>query len=105
MTLEQQLMAVANIRHVKRYVLLGTYWPFANIMKGGNPEWPPRSPHDALLSTPGGRDRLRRLAERTSPSPSPLNEQPWYAIKRGRKVRAWTAQTPKKKMRKLCSFS
>ncbi|KAL2062946.1 hypothetical protein VTL71DRAFT_6018 [Oculimacula yallundae] len=37
-----------------------------------NPEWPPRSPHDVLLSTPGGRDRLRRLAERTSPSPSPI---------------------------------
>ncbi|CZS89766.1 related to replication protein CDC23 [Rhynchosporium graminicola] len=36
-----------------------------------NPEWPPRSPHDVLLSTPGGRDRLRRLAERTSLSPSP----------------------------------
>ncbi|KFY14971.1 hypothetical protein V492_02305, partial [Pseudogymnoascus sp. VKM F-4246] len=26
---------------------------------------------DALKSTPGGRERLRRLAERTSPSPSP----------------------------------
>lgn len=36
-----------------------------------NPEWPPRSPHDVLLSTPGGRDRLRRLADRSSPSPSP----------------------------------
>ncbi|KAG9236942.1 cell division cycle protein [Amylocarpus encephaloides] len=35
-------------------------------------EWPPRSPHDVLLSTPGGRDRLRRLAERASPSPSPI---------------------------------
>ncbi|KAI1814273.1 hypothetical protein GGS20DRAFT_585662 [Poronia punctata] len=40
---------------------------------GAEPEqqWPPRSPHEALLSTPGGRERLRRLAERTSPSPSP----------------------------------
>ncbi|KAK0640945.1 hypothetical protein B0T16DRAFT_204783 [Cercophora newfieldiana] len=34
-------------------------------------QWPPRSPHEALLGTPSGRDRLRRLAERTSPSPSP----------------------------------
>ncbi|KAK4158391.1 DNA replication licensing factor mcm10 [Chaetomidium leptoderma] len=34
-------------------------------------QWPPRSPHEALLSTPGGREKLRRLAERTSPSPSP----------------------------------
>ncbi|KAI1310634.1 hypothetical protein F5Y03DRAFT_24212 [Xylaria venustula] len=40
---------------------------------GTEPErqWPPRSPHEALLSTPGGRERLRRLAERASPSPSP----------------------------------
>ncbi|KAI1741646.1 hypothetical protein F4680DRAFT_414616 [Xylaria scruposa] len=34
-------------------------------------QWPPRSPHEVLLSTPSGRERLRRLAERTSPSPSP----------------------------------
>ncbi|OIW25166.1 hypothetical protein CONLIGDRAFT_718062 [Coniochaeta ligniaria NRRL 30616] len=34
-------------------------------------QWPPRSPHEALLSTPGGRERLRRLQDRTSPSPSP----------------------------------
>ncbi|CAK7226815.1 hypothetical protein SCUCBS95973_006326 [Sporothrix curviconia] len=36
------------------------------------PQWPPRSPGEVLLSTPGGRARLRRLeAARTSPSPSP----------------------------------
>lgn len=42
--------------------------PIAN-----NPQlnWPPRSPHEARMSTPGGRDRFRRLANRTSPSPSP----------------------------------
>ncbi|KAI0199830.1 hypothetical protein F4808DRAFT_201423 [Astrocystis sublimbata] len=34
-------------------------------------QWPPRSPHDVLLSTPSGREKLRRLADRTSPSPSP----------------------------------
>ncbi|KAK0707485.1 hypothetical protein B0H67DRAFT_602802 [Lasiosphaeris hirsuta] len=34
-------------------------------------QWPPRSPHEALLGTPSGRERLRRLAERQSPSPSP----------------------------------
>ncbi|KAK1759698.1 DNA replication licensing factor mcm10 [Echria macrotheca] len=33
--------------------------------------WPPRSPHEALLGTPSGRERLRRLAERGSPTPSP----------------------------------
>ncbi|KAH8808454.1 hypothetical protein F5884DRAFT_857986 [Xylogone sp. PMI_703] len=37
-------------------------------------QWPPRSPHDVLLSTPKGRERLRRLAERTSPSPSPTRK-------------------------------
>ncbi|ORY62653.1 uncharacterized protein BCR38DRAFT_475958 [Pseudomassariella vexata] len=37
-------------------------------------QWPPQSPHDVLASTPGGRERLRRLAERTSPSPSPLKK-------------------------------
>ncbi|KAK7992209.1 hypothetical protein PG988_001003 [Apiospora saccharicola] len=36
------------------------------------PQWPPRSPHEALASTPGGRERMRRMAERSSPSPSPL---------------------------------
>lgn len=35
------------------------------------PQWPPRSPHEALMSTPGGRHRLRLLADRASPSPSP----------------------------------
>ncbi|KAK0709573.1 hypothetical protein B0T26DRAFT_652264 [Lasiosphaeria miniovina] len=34
-------------------------------------QWPPRSPHDVLLGTPGGRERLRRMAERKSPTPSP----------------------------------
>ncbi|KEZ46481.1 Cell division cycle protein [Scedosporium apiospermum] len=38
------------------------------------PQWPPRSPHEALISTPGGREKLRRMAERTSPSPSPLRK-------------------------------
>ncbi|KAI1100801.1 hypothetical protein F4804DRAFT_34066 [Jackrogersella minutella] len=40
---------------------------------GADPEaqWPPRSPHDVLLSTPKGRERLRRMAERASPTPSP----------------------------------
>jgi minichromosome maintenance protein 10 len=38
------------------------------------PEWPPRSPRDALLTTPGGRERLRRIMNRTSTSPSPLKK-------------------------------
>ncbi|KAI9762144.1 MAG: hypothetical protein M4579_000624 [Chaenotheca gracillima] len=40
-------------------------------LKTSNPQWPPRSPHEALLSSPSGRDRLRRLRERGSPTPSP----------------------------------
>ena len=36
------------------------------------PRWPPRSPHEALLSSPSGRNRLRQFQDRTSPSPSPL---------------------------------
>ncbi|KAF4978786.1 hypothetical protein FZEAL_4900 [Fusarium zealandicum] len=34
-------------------------------------QWPPRSPHEALLSTPRGRERYRRMMNQTSPSPSP----------------------------------
>ncbi len=36
------------------------------------PKWPPRSPHEALLSSPSGRQKLRQYHDRTSPSPSPL---------------------------------
>ncbi|KAE9377054.1 hypothetical protein N431DRAFT_401752 [Stipitochalara longipes BDJ] len=49
-----------------------------------SPEWPPRSPHDVLLSTPGGREKLRRLAERTSPSPSPIKRSASSASFRNR---------------------
>ncbi|KAG5923519.1 hypothetical protein E4U61_003239 [Claviceps capensis] len=35
-------------------------------------QWPPRSPHEALLGTPGGRQRYREMMNRTSPSPSPM---------------------------------
>lgn len=34
-------------------------------------QWPPRSPREALLSTPSGRDRLRRFATGFSPTASP----------------------------------
>ncbi|KAG9248715.1 cell division cycle protein [Calycina marina] len=36
-----------------------------------NANWPPKSPHQALLLTPGGRERLKRFADCGSPSPSP----------------------------------
>lgn len=38
------------------------------------PRWPPRSPHEALLSSPSGRRRLRQYQDRTSPSPSPMKK-------------------------------
>ncbi|KAF2424272.1 hypothetical protein EJ08DRAFT_689626 [Tothia fuscella] len=34
------------------------------------PQWPPRSPHEALLSSPSGRKKLERQ-QRDSPSPTP----------------------------------
>ena len=37
-----------------------------------SPQWPPRSPHEALLSTPGGRQRYREMINQTSPSRSPM---------------------------------
>lgn len=43
-------------------------WPAAPASEA---QWPPRSPHEALVSTPGGRERYRRMLDRTSPSPSP----------------------------------
>ncbi|MCJ1403028.1 hypothetical protein MMC11_006250 [Xylographa trunciseda] len=36
------------------------------------PQWPPRSPYEALLSSPTGRQKAQRRCERASPSPSPL---------------------------------
>ena len=38
------------------------------------PRWPPRSPHEALLSSPTGRQKVRQYHDRTSPSPSPLRK-------------------------------
>jgi len=38
------------------------------------PRWPPRSPHEALLSSPTGRHKIRQYHYRTSPSPSPLKK-------------------------------
>ena len=35
------------------------------------PQWPPKSPHAALLSSPSGRKRAQDYQDRTSPSPSP----------------------------------
>src|SRR5882724_1960265 len=55
-----------------------------DITTANNPEWPPRSPHDVLLSTPGGREKLRRLAEHASPSPAPTKRSASSASFRNR---------------------
>ncbi|KIL93427.1 minichromosome maintenance protein 10 [Fusarium avenaceum] len=43
--------------------------PASPAKQGSDTQWPPRSPHEALISTPGGRQRYRQMM--TSPSPSP----------------------------------
>jgi minichromosome maintenance protein 10 len=51
-----------------------------------NDNWPPKSPHEVLMYTPGGRERLKRLAERSSPSPSPSKRPISSAYDRRRKL-------------------
>ncbi|PSR97404.1 hypothetical protein BD289DRAFT_362436 [Coniella lustricola] len=38
-------------------------------------QWPPRSPKEALLSTPGGRERYRQMLAQRTTSPSPLRHR------------------------------
>ncbi|KAF2398259.1 hypothetical protein EJ06DRAFT_583548 [Trichodelitschia bisporula] len=40
------------------------------------PQWPPRSPHEALLASPSGRKKYQRRREDVSPSPSPRRPAP-----------------------------
>ena len=42
------------------------------IVAQSEPRWPPRSPYEALLSSPTGKRKIRQYHDRTSPSPSPL---------------------------------
>ncbi|KAG8169469.1 hypothetical protein KVR01_000214 [Diaporthe batatas] len=43
----------------------------ASNAAGLEAHWPPRSPREALLSTPGGRERYRQILAQRSSSPSP----------------------------------
>ncbi|KAJ4266391.1 hypothetical protein NW762_004375 [Fusarium torreyae] len=43
--------------------------PESPAKQGNEAQWPPRSPHEALLSTPRGRERYKQMM--TSPTPSP----------------------------------
>ena len=38
----------------------------------GEPQWPPRSPYEAAISSPSGRRKISQRQDRLSPSPSPL---------------------------------
>ncbi|KAF2687282.1 hypothetical protein K458DRAFT_296242 [Lentithecium fluviatile CBS 122367] len=40
------------------------------------PNWPPKSPHEALLSSPSGRRKYQQRRERNSVSPSPIKRRP-----------------------------
>ncbi|KAL8747494.1 MAG: hypothetical protein Q9184_007590 [Pyrenodesmia sp. 2 TL-2023] len=51
-------------------------------------QWPPRSPFEALLSSPSGRSRIRRYQDRTSPSPSPLKRAKQNILKSHRRASA-----------------
>lgn len=44
------------------------------MLKSMETHWPPRSPQEALLSSPSGRKRLRMYQSRMSPTPSPLKK-------------------------------
>jgi minichromosome maintenance protein 10 len=45
-------------------------------MNNPNQQWPPRSPHEALLSSPSGRRKFQQRRERDSVSPSPVKRRP-----------------------------
>ncbi|KAH7077515.1 hypothetical protein BKA63DRAFT_267211 [Paraphoma chrysanthemicola] len=45
-------------------------------VKTNQPNWPPQSPAEALLSSPSGRRKYERQRERTSVSPSPSKRRP-----------------------------
>ncbi|KAF2828689.1 hypothetical protein CC86DRAFT_196560 [Ophiobolus disseminans] len=45
-------------------------------VKNNQPNWPPQSPVEALLSSPSGRRKYEQRRERTSVSPSPTKRRP-----------------------------
>ncbi|KAF2133119.1 hypothetical protein P153DRAFT_381562 [Dothidotthia symphoricarpi CBS 119687] len=45
-------------------------------VSSNQPNWPPKSPHEALLCSPSGRRKYERQHERTSVSPSPSKRRP-----------------------------
>lgn len=72
--------AMGGFTHCRCKYVLPLYKP--NVPRylikemASEPRWPPRSPHEALLSSPSGRRRLRQDQDRTSPSPSPMKKRP-----------------------------
>ncbi|PSN66856.1 hypothetical protein BS50DRAFT_375876 [Corynespora cassiicola Philippines] len=50
-------------------------------VKRNQPSWPPKSPHEALLSSPSGRRKYeKQLRDRSSVSPSPSKRRPMSLI-------------------------
>lgn len=49
---------------------------YETIVKTNQPNWPPQSPVEALLSSPSGRRRYEQQRERNSVSPSPTKRRP-----------------------------
>jgi minichromosome maintenance protein 10 len=47
-----------------------------HIVSKPQQNWPPKSPHEALLSSPSGRRKYERRQERNSVSPSPIKRRP-----------------------------
>ncbi|KAH7139493.1 hypothetical protein B0J11DRAFT_516920 [Dendryphion nanum] len=45
-------------------------------VKNNQPNWPPKSPHEALLSSPSGRRKYQQRRQRESVSPSPMKRRP-----------------------------
>ena len=51
-------------------------------------EWPPKSPYEALLSSPNGRRKAQQRRERNSPSPSPSKRTPAQSLFGGPHMRS-----------------
>ncbi|KAF2712796.1 hypothetical protein K504DRAFT_427418 [Pleomassaria siparia CBS 279.74] len=50
--------------------------PKARVRADPPQNWPPKSPHEALLSSPSGRRKFQQQRERNSVSPSPMKRRP-----------------------------
>lgn len=61
-------------REVRSFLLSYTHQITKAIRIGEDRQWPPRSPYEAILSSPSGRKKLQQRQQRSSPSPSPVKK-------------------------------